>query len=84
MNPDLIGKLGLPVALVVVLVAFLARGVWPWMTRQVDTAQAQTSAAIAAFSGIKETLAQQTEINRQTVRLLERLTEKIDGHNARS
>lgn len=73
MNPDLIGKLGLPTALVVVMVAFFARGIWPWMTKQVEKSDARADAAIAAFSGLKDTLTQQTEINRRIVQHLDDL-----------
>jgi low affinity Fe/Cu permease len=76
MDPDLIGKVGLPIALTVVLVAFFLRTMFPYMVKQVEHAQAQTNAAIAAFIGLKDTLVQQTEINRQTVTLLQRLLEK--------
>lgn len=76
MDPDLISKVGLPVALVVALIAFFARGVWPWMTKQVDTAQSQTSAAIAAMAGLKDNLAQQTEVNRQIVGSLQKILDR--------
>lgn len=78
MDPDLISKVGLPVALVIALIAFFARGVWPWMTKQVDTAQSQTSAAIAAVAGLKEILTQHGENSRQITGLLQQLLDRRD------
>lgn len=75
MTSDLIAKLGLPVALVIVLLAFFAKGVWPWMTRQLESSQAREAAAIQAFASLREVLAAQTEINRQIVRFLEKLND---------
>ena len=76
MDPDLIGKIGLPIALTVVLVAFFLRTMFPYMVKQVETAQAQTATAVAAFFGLKEMLIQQTEINRQIVSQLQKLLER--------
>ena len=76
MDPDLIGKVGLPIALTVVLVAFFLRTMFPYMVKQVEGAQAQTAAAIAAFHGLKETLIQQTDINKQIATQLQMLLER--------
>jgi len=77
MDPDLIGKIGLPIALTVVLVAFFLRTIFPYMMKQMENSQAQTSAAIGAFNGLREALIQQTEINRQIVDQLQKLLEKM-------
>lgn len=70
MTPEMIKDFGLPVALVIALTIFLFRGVWPWVTKQTEIAQMQANKAIEALAGLKETLNQQTEINRQVVDLL--------------
>lgn len=70
MNPEILKDFGFPVALAVALTIFLLRGVWPWVTKQTEIAQAQATKAIEALSGLRENLIQQTEINRQVVDLL--------------
>lgn len=76
MSADLIKDVGFPVALAIALTIFLLRGVWPWVTKQTEIAQGQANGAIQALAGLKETLIQQTEINRRVVDLLEDLKQQ--------
>lgn len=82
MDPDLIGKVGLPIALVVVMVAFIGRSVWPWMTKRVDIADARTDKAIEALAGLKDVIAGNNEVSRQ---LVEAVKEAVkESRHARS
>lgn len=71
MDPDLIGKLGLPIALVIVMVAFIGRSVWPWMTKRVEVADARTDKAMEQLSAIKEAISGSSEVNRQLVTVVQ-------------
>lgn len=76
MTPEivsLIKDIGLPVALVVVFIAFILRSVWPEMVNELKAARDNERRAIDAVAGLKETLVVHNELSRQMVEILKDL-----------
>ena len=72
------GQFGIPVALLALLAYFLLKHVWPFVTKQIEAAQAERKIEVDKFvETIRARDVLMAETQRETVKALESMTAEI-------
>ena len=77
---EIAGKFGIPVVMLGMLGYFLLKHVWPFVTRQIEAAQAERKIEVDKFvETIRARDVMMAEIQERNLKALEGLASKIDG-----